>query len=814
MGPAEPHDSAEPDERISALVSQFFDRRHSGEPITPESFVAEHPELTEQLRQHLAGLPLIDKVCTLSDSDTSSAAAPGLPEHPPMPGHLLIEEIGRGGMGVVYKALQTATKRIVALKVILAGPFASTTARRRFEREVELAARLQHPNIVRVLESGHVSGQQYYAMDYVTGMRLDRYLAAEQPDVRAVLELFLSLCEAIEYAHGHGVIHRDLKPANVLIDDEAQPHILDFGLAKATDQPEAGERPTTSVSIAGQVVGTLFYLSPEQAAGTPDEIDVRTDVYALGVMLYEALTGALPYDTRGRPADVIQRILETPPVSPRARSAAVNSELETIILKALEKNRACRYQSVQELADDIRRYIAGEPLLARRPSSLYVLRKKLHKHRWRVAAGVGALLIVLCVVVLESYSRHKKMRAARLEALECQRILDSGAVMSALGDAQNLCERFRRLPEATLVWAQAQYLSEEMRGGSVAFLERVNEHHPAYHDCRALLAEICRAAGDPERARTLEAEVAQHPPERAEDWYVRSFATLDVQRALRCVERAVQQQPGHTLAWRRLTYLRLQTGDLDGALRSTDRLIELGDEPQRWILYKGHVLARQGRLHAAIEQFKRCGAHLDQAHIYRRLGDYEAAIREYTRVLELGGSSGGSRWVLYQRATPLWITDRRAEALADYERFRRLNVHPFFSDVRRFFILHELGRATEAEQLVRSALNELEPCWLHRVFRCLAREITPAELVASPLAQSNAEMLCEACYYAGEMCLLLKRPAEARKWFEQCVQTGVTFDPNTALGTPMNEYELACWRLESLSPATPTTTQSSDTEER
>lgn len=802
MDPSPPQDNAESDKDVLALVDEFLERRQAGEDLTPERFAAEHPQLAEELRPYLAGLVLIDKACSLG-SDHAAAEIPlGQAALPAIAGYELIEEIGRGGMGVVYKALQVSTKRIVALKVMLAGPFASVSARRRFDREVELAARLQHPSIARVLESGEIAGQRYYAMDYVPGVRLDRYLAATQLDVPAMLRLFTRICEAVDYAHAHGVVHRDLKPANVLVDDEGEPHVLDFGLAKATDQADVEDALTTRVSLPGQVLGTLFYLSPEQAAGTPADIDGRTDVYALGVMLFEALTGSLPFDTTGRPSQVIERILEAAPTRPSSLSGRVDADLETILLKALEKDKARRYQSAEHLAEDVRRYLEGEPILARRPSSLYVLRKKLRKHRLAVTLGAAtvvlSLLSLLAVSWWRAHWRERDVDEARRVALRVQRGLERQVPSQQLGHAQRLVERHPGLPEAALVWAQTVH-RDGRQYAAIAFLEDALGRDPSRWACRALLAEFCRAAGDARRADAEQARVERDAPDTAEAWYLRSFATLAPAGALQCAEQAVQCQPSHVLACERLTWLRLDTGDLDGALLGADKLIELGESVHEWTIFKGLVLVRQGRFQEAIEAYTRVNAYIHLAHTYRRIKEYEQAVECYTKLMEPKGETTYNVWHLYQRATPLWMLGRTEEALEDYRLVRTLLGRPYYSDARRYIILRGLGRHREAEEVLDAALRDVErPSWLRRIFLCLNGQTTPDELVAIARSRGDPEKLCEAYYYAGEFCLLSKRPAEARQWFEQCVQTGVDFDPDASPETPMNEYELAQWRLDSL----------------
>lgn len=328
---------------------------------------------------------------------------------PEIRGYEIQHELHRGGQGVVYRAIQRATKRPVALKVLLHGAYASERQRLRFEREVDLAASLQHPSIVTIYDSGHSEGQLFYAMELVAGCPLNEFCArlptarsssdASSSVVGGVLQLFKKVCDAVSYAHQHGVIHRDLKPGNILVDDAGEPHVLDFGLARSTDPDElVGVQRT----LSGEFLGTLAYASPEQTQADPRQIDVRTDVYALGVILYEMLTGTLPYDVTGSLAETFQNICHTDPDLPSRRVRGIDTEVETIVLKALAKVPERRYQSAEHLSRDVGHYLAGEPIDAKRDSTMYLLRKSLRRHRWAVAVAAGFVLVLVVSSVVST----------------------------------------------------------------------------------------------------------------------------------------------------------------------------------------------------------------------------------------------------------------------------------------------------------------------------------------------------------------------------------------------------------------------------
>lgn len=318
-----------------------------------------------------------------------------------LPGYALGCEIHRGGQGVVYQATQSSTGRTVAIKFMREGLLASRHDALRLEREVQILGRLHHRNIVGVLDSGSSAGHHYFVMDYVDGQPLD--VRAAGLGQRDVLELFAKICDAMHAAHVRGVIHRDLKPSNILIDANGEPNILDFGLAKVMSNAASEDAldAHTAVTMTGQFVGSLPWASPEQASGSSasdddQTIDIRSDVYSLGVMLYQVLTGTFPYRVIGAMRDVLDNIVNAEPAPPSSINRAIDDEVGTIVLKCLNKEPERRYQTAGELGRDIRHYLANEPIEAKRDSFTYVLRKQLHRHR--VAVGIAAGFVVLIAV--------------------------------------------------------------------------------------------------------------------------------------------------------------------------------------------------------------------------------------------------------------------------------------------------------------------------------------------------------------------------------------------------------------------------------
>lgn len=314
---------------------------------------------------------------------------------PQIEGYKILGELGKAGQGRVWRALQLSTNREVALKVPRAGLLHSEKSRARFEREVEVAARLKHPNIARIHDSGIHKDRYYYTMELIEGMPLDEYVEKHNLTQRQILELMRTVCQAVQHAHQNAVIHRDIKPSNILVTEDGQPHIVDFGLAKYLP----GEVLSKAISIDGEMVGTPAYMSPEQALGEVEKVDTRTDVYSLGAILYVLLTGKNPHDLSGARTDVLHRIGHEEIVRPCKINQKMNKELEAVLLKSLEREPDNRYSCSGDLAKDIDNYLKGEPLSAMRHTVAYFFGKCIRKHYLPIST-VCLLVVAFMVGVL------------------------------------------------------------------------------------------------------------------------------------------------------------------------------------------------------------------------------------------------------------------------------------------------------------------------------------------------------------------------------------------------------------------------------
>jgi WD40 repeat protein/serine/threonine protein kinase len=479
------------EQQLNDLLFHWEELLEQGSPISPEELCSHCPELLGELRRRIMALQKLNPALAATiwpDTDTGapgctlSEGKSGPPRTTTVPGYEILSELGRGGMGVVYKARQIGLDRVVALKMILAGAHAGTAQRSRFRTEAEAAAQLHHPNIVGVFEVGEHAGCPWFSLEYVDGRSLHDVLFDGPPPPPQAAALVEQLARAVSYAHSRGIVHRDLKPANVLLamasgggeptGKEPRPGVMvgsgvhpllaglvpkitDFGLAKRLDEEQGRTR-------TGDVVGTPAYMAPEQAAGKNKEIGPATDIYALGAILYELLAGRPPFE--GLSAwETVSLVLSADPEPPSRRNPSVPRDVETICLKCLRKEPAKRYGSALELAEDLHRFQAGEPIMARPVSRLERARKWANRHPAVAAllALSSVLLLVLLlggwVAALRLYRGNKALEAASREnhaALVRLNVTNGTHYL----DEDNLF--------ASLVWfARALKLEEEARRG-------------------------------------------------------------------------------------------------------------------------------------------------------------------------------------------------------------------------------------------------------------------------------------------------------------------------------------------------------------
>jgi eukaryotic-like serine/threonine-protein kinase len=388
------NEPTERERRLDEAIATYYQARDAGQPLDRNALLARYPELAGELAAFLDDKAAFEKRAGGPPTPSSEAATLG--PNPAVAAPLgkvayfgdyeLLAEIARGGMGVVYRARQVSLNRNVAIKMILSGQLASPADVQRFQTEAEAAANLDHPHIMPIYEVGEHLGQHYFSMKLIEGGSLGEGMERFRADPRAAVRLLQTIARAVHYAHQRGILHRDLKPANILLDAKGEPHVTDFGLAKRI---EGGSNLTQS----GAIVGTPSYMAPEQARGEKG-LSTAVDTYSLGAILFELLTGRPPF-CAATPLDTVLQLLEQEPVSPSKVDARVDRDLETICLKCLHKEPARRYSSAEALAEDLQRWLAGEPIQARPVTRVERAAKWVRRNP--VVAGMAAAAVLALV---------------------------------------------------------------------------------------------------------------------------------------------------------------------------------------------------------------------------------------------------------------------------------------------------------------------------------------------------------------------------------------------------------------------------------
>jgi serine/threonine protein kinase len=603
----------------------------------------------------------------------------------------LLEKIGEGGMAVVYMAEQERPlQRRVALKIIKLG-MDTRSVIARFEIEREALAMMDHPNIARVFDAGSTeTGRPYFVMELVRGVSITEYCDMNKLDASERLELFVPVCHAVQHAHQKGIIHRDIKPSNIMVtlhDGIPVPKVIDFGIAKATNQ-RLTER--TIFTRYAELIGTPEYMSPEQAEMSCLDIDTRTDVYSLGVVLYELLTGALPFDEgtlRSAALGEIQRIIrEVEPPRPSTRLSALGerarkiaesrrtdtatltrrlrSELEWIPLKALRKDRTRRYRSVSELADDVQSYLNGRPLIAGPESAAYRFRKFLGRHRAPVVLTSTIILTLVAGLSIVA-NQHLQVRQAQsrvtslTEQVEmdrqlstAQRLYAEGSYQAALAQIES--SLLRESPQAKTRLLYAQILSDVGRGEEAEeqLQPLLDQEAGTAGAAHCLLARIYLGT-DREKSRQHQEQADALTPQTADAFSLRAMTSGSLDVALDWLSKAVQLDPSHypTRKARALAYY----ASRDYANMEQESEILIAMRPRDSLGYSLRAIARRHRQkyreaiadHArAIELCAMSGElpiqYAQRGETYERMGGYRAALQDAQRCMELDPNDRGA----------------------------------------------------------------------------------------------------------------------------------------------------------------------------
>ena len=387
----------ERDQRFANLLTALMDSAGSEQELDLEATCNEHPEFAEELREIWGTVQVTRAAGTLSSAVIDQQNLPARHQQLDLPvdigSYVLEEEIGRGGMGIVYRARRKNDNQAVAVKMILAGNFAAPIERQRFLAEAEASNNLKHPNIAPVMDIGEYNGMPFYSMRLIEGQTLSQRLAAGPLPTRRAAAMMGKVCDAIQYAHEHGVLHRDIKPSNILINEDGEPFVVDFGLAKK-------QSSKLSLTNTGAVIGTPSYMSPEQASGARAQVSFNADIYSLGAVLYHMVTGRPPF-LGERPVDTVLMVLEQDPITPRALNPRIHRDLEGIVMRCLQKPIDLRYPTARALSEDLTAFLEGQPVSAREGRFFQVLSNLMREtHHAPILENWGLIWIWHSLVLL------------------------------------------------------------------------------------------------------------------------------------------------------------------------------------------------------------------------------------------------------------------------------------------------------------------------------------------------------------------------------------------------------------------------------
>jgi tetratricopeptide (TPR) repeat protein len=649
------HLLSRPEDRLEEAVLLYLKARDDEHPLAPEHLLGQYPDLASQLRSFFADQDRLEPLL----APLRAGARPAAAVYPRTFGkYELLEEIGCGGMGVVYKARQHGLDRLVALKMILGGRWASELDLKRFQREVEAAANLDHPHIVPVHEVGEEDGRQYFSMKLIDGGGLDQQLAHYGGDPQAAARLVAAVARAVHHAHERGILHRDLKPSNILLDAAGQPHVTDFGLARRVEVD-------STLTQSGALVGTPSYMAPEQTSGVRGAITTATDVYGLGALLYTLLCGRPPFQGDSV-LETLEQVRTREPQPPSVSNPQISRDLQTICLKCLRKEASERYASAEELADDLERWLAGKPITARPPTMWERAAKWTRRHSAAVAASMGVLMVMvigLAAALIVIARTRDVAREQRRIALGKSREADSErrrAEQRAKQAREAVDTMYTQVAEKWLKQQpQLEPVQRDFLLRALAFYEELAREPGAEAGIRREIANAYRRVGD------IHTRLGQH-----------SAAVPAFRQALASAKRLAAEFPEVSEYQSDLAEVQASLADLH---RSTGLMEEA---------LAGYREAQELRAKLAASQPATAGYRKDLAATHLSLGDlltvmgrFVDAEPELRRALE--------------------INDRLAAEIADDPAYRR-----FAADghVKLGRLLHRSGRIEEAEAATRKAL--------------------------------------------------------------------------------------------------------------